>query len=240
MIGKIVQFLLVGSLTTVVAACYGVIMDFQERFFNRRVKTVDEDGTPVPELTVNLVDPGRMGSLAEERTDSDGVAELGYFFRDDLSLDELRVWIEDTDGTENGGLFESYDGPLFEIDDTDTTSTDERVVTLERATIPIEIAVDAVDESGEAVPGLFVQLVEADTGGVLAEGTTDENGSVTLASGVVAGESPGVSVATDGTTAGSVLTPSFLPREVSIAAWPPEGEAFGRVSLSLAATSVAP
>lgn len=146
MLRKLLQFLIVGSITTVIAACYGVIYPFQERFFSRRVRTNDPEGDPVPELVVTLSEPETGEVLATERTDSIGIATLEYQYYVEAPQDMLRITIEDQDGSENGGAFQTFEG---------------RLGVAEPLTIRMEAATESITEgSGDIAITPFVTDVD--------------------------------------------------------------------------------
>ena len=121
MIRKILKYLIVGSLTTLISACYGVIIDFQEHFL-RRIKVRDTDGTPIPGLIVTLTDDINPIVLAAEETDEAGEANLSFEYYPGESYKDLDLRVEDVDGQQNGGEFEPFEGDLG--------NEDPRIITL--------------------------------------------------------------------------------------------------------------
>jgi hypothetical protein len=219
MIRKLLKFLVVGSLGTLVAACYGVIVDFQERFFERRVKTIDPEGSAIPSLLVTFIDPSRADPLASGHTGGEGEAELHFAYDATRPVGEIEVTVTDTDGTRNGGWFETHSGSLSTADRPGTEDTS--VVSMVRREIDYAVTVRVVDSDGDPLPGATVSLAAADSEGgeseePLATALTDVNGECTLSAVVIAFETPRVVVVATLESVSSAI--------VSVAAWPEEGE----------------
>lgn len=97
---KLLAFCITGSVSVVLAACYGAPIDDEEAYISLRA--FDGDQNPIPGLKVKLSDDN--GSF-----DSTTTSEVGYanFY---LSADQSKNYqaiIEDIDGDANGGLFKS-------------------------------------------------------------------------------------------------------------------------------------
>lgn len=95
-IKRTLAFLSSGTLTVILAACYGPVMEDTRKV----VKTVSPDGQPIEGLQVDLLNDT---SVFETRyTDSTGCAEFFIYPGDP---DSMKVAISDIDGTENGGPY---------------------------------------------------------------------------------------------------------------------------------------
>ncbi|NPV00537.1 MAG: hypothetical protein HPY53_04050 [Brevinematales bacterium] len=99
-IRRLLRWLLGGSFTMLIAACYGVPADYMGK--DVKVKCDDSSGNPIPGLTVTL--HNSSGVVASTSADSFGQAFL-YIPKDP---ETYSVIIEDTDGTNNGGDFKSH------------------------------------------------------------------------------------------------------------------------------------
>ncbi len=95
---KNLALLFAGSLSTVMAACYGAPIDLQH---NINIKTVNNQNEAIPGLKVILTNNG-------ERAYDELTNESGNVYFPGLSEDvdnDYQFIVEDIDGDQNGGLF---------------------------------------------------------------------------------------------------------------------------------------
>lgn len=112
-INKIKNFLWLiaaGSLSVLLAACYGVTAEMQKI---KTVRATDNSGNPIPNLQLSLSYNSEL--VETTRTDSTGVG--GFEFYSDEKLDNYTVTVEDVDGEENLGEFSSQTLSLQETTD---------------------------------------------------------------------------------------------------------------------------
>lgn len=100
-IRQTLRWLLGGSFTMLIAACYGVPADYQGK--DVKIKCDDSSQDPIPGLTVTLNNQSEQ--LVSTKLDNLGEADL--FIPRDITK-EYSIIIEDTDGTNNGGDFRTY------------------------------------------------------------------------------------------------------------------------------------
>lgn len=100
---KYLRFLLSGSFALIIAACYGIIAQYDND--TKSFRTTDSSEEPIPGLKMTLsettVDTNGVTNVAElgsDYGDSDGVV---YFTRDNW-VSDYSVLIEDMDGSVNG------------------------------------------------------------------------------------------------------------------------------------------
>ncbi|MBN2441820.1 MAG: hypothetical protein JXJ04_10750 [Spirochaetales bacterium] len=103
---KLIKMLLAGTFTIIVAACYGIFMDYRLLFH-----VSDPDGSPIPDLHLTLLDGTKI--VDENWTTETGEASL---FTDDTK--DYVVSIVDEDGLVNGGDFETELKEVTVPDDT--------------------------------------------------------------------------------------------------------------------------
>ena len=97
-IKKYLVFILTGSFSFILAACYGA--PIKTSHF-ATVNTNDEEGNPIKGLKVSLNINGE--NLNSYISNEDGIVEFENIFLNDTT--DYVVRIEDIDGEENGGLF---------------------------------------------------------------------------------------------------------------------------------------
>jgi putative lipoprotein (rSAM/lipoprotein system) len=95
---KHLSVLFAGSFTMVLAACYGMPVDFESDI---TVNTVNEVNEAIPGLKVTLTKNGER--IYEDYTDS--VGNVYYEMLEFNGYNGYNVKIEDIDGEENGGEF---------------------------------------------------------------------------------------------------------------------------------------
>lgn len=98
---KQISLLFAGSLSMVMAACYGMPVDME---YQKTVRTVNELNEAIPGLQVQLTNNGER--IFEDLTNESGdvnYSDLKEFENDN----DYKVIINDIDGEENGGLFET-------------------------------------------------------------------------------------------------------------------------------------
>ena len=105
---KQISLLFAGSFSMVLAACYGMPVDME---YQKTVRTVNELNEAIPGLQVQLTNNG-------ERVFEDISNEYGDVNYSDLTEtgtdNDYKVIINDIDGEENGGLYETQ---VVDIDD---------------------------------------------------------------------------------------------------------------------------
>ena len=112
-IKKYLAFILTGSFSFILAACYGAPVEMAHF---ATVKAKDGEGNPIQGLKVSLNLDGENQSSSF--TNADGVVDLHNVFLNDTT--EYIVSIEDIDGKENGGEFELQEfaineNPYYEV-----------------------------------------------------------------------------------------------------------------------------
>ena len=112
---NIIRFVLLGSFSMLMAACYGVYVRF-----NKRIIAKNTEGNSIANLLVRVND-GSGNGLIERRTEADGTLDLDS----PVSLAGMQTTITDTDGSDNGG---TYKETSIVLDDSMDQS-----VTLDRA-----------------------------------------------------------------------------------------------------------
>ena len=106
---KQITFLFAGSFSMVLAACYGMPVDME---YQKTVRTVNELNEAIPGLQVQLTNNGER--IFEDITDEYG--DVNYSdLKETESENDYKVIINDIDGEENGGLYETQ---VIDLDDT--------------------------------------------------------------------------------------------------------------------------
>lgn len=106
---KQIALLFAGSLSMVMAACYGMPVDMQ---YHKTVKTVNDLNEAIPGLQVQLTNNGER--ILEDVTDEYGDVNYSDLIETETEND-YKVIINDIDGEENGGLYETQ---VIDLDDT--------------------------------------------------------------------------------------------------------------------------
>ena len=89
LLSKLIKMLLAGTFTIIVAACYGIYMDYRLLFH-----VSDPQGAPIPDIHLTLLDG--LEIVDETWTGSSGEAILGTWDTDQSSIDkEYKVTIVD-------------------------------------------------------------------------------------------------------------------------------------------------
>ncbi|MBN2532823.1 MAG: hypothetical protein JXB88_08030 [Spirochaetales bacterium] len=94
LVKKLLKMVLAGAFTFVVAACYGIVIDYRFLFHVQ-----DPGEQPIQGLKLELIQSGETLDISQ--TDVDGNAEL-FATEYDTDSNEYNVTITDIDGTENG------------------------------------------------------------------------------------------------------------------------------------------
>ena len=112
-IKKLIKMLFAGTFTIIVAACYGVYMDYRNFLFH--VKNPQDE--PIPGLSLKLIDTGNVvdQSWTGEYGDAYLSAYVDYY---GVGSTEYTVVIEDIDGPDNLGEFETVTMDVSGNDDT--------------------------------------------------------------------------------------------------------------------------
>ncbi|MCF6366951.1 MAG: radical SAM-associated putative lipoprotein [Bacteroidales bacterium] len=97
---KQITLLFAGSFSMVLAACYGMPVDME---YQKTVRTVNEKNEAIPGLQVQLTNNGNR--ILEEVTGADGT--INYSDLSENFENDYKVIINDIDGEENGGFFET-------------------------------------------------------------------------------------------------------------------------------------
>jgi len=106
---KQITFLFAGSFSMVLAACYGMPVDME---YQKTVRTVNELNEAIPGLQVQLTNNGER--IFEDITDEYG--DVNYSdLKETETENDYKVIINDIDGEENGGLYETQ---VIDLDDT--------------------------------------------------------------------------------------------------------------------------
>jgi hypothetical protein len=100
---KIIKLFLAGAFTIIVAACYGVYMDYRYLF---HVK--NPEGAPLQNIRVTLIEDG--ATVAEDFTDSNGEVMVQYA---SFGTASCEIVIMDIDGAENGGEFQAINTTVY-------------------------------------------------------------------------------------------------------------------------------
>ncbi|OHD54089.1 MAG: hypothetical protein A2Y33_10255 [Spirochaetes bacterium GWF1_51_8] len=93
------RWLLGGSFTLLIAACYGVPANFKQK--NVEMKFTGKDQKPIPGLEVKLI----AGEYAQSpmKTDDEGKV---FFNVSNLDKGKYIIEVADTDGAKNGGSYQ--------------------------------------------------------------------------------------------------------------------------------------
>ena len=95
---KIMTFVITGSVSVILAACYGVPVD---EMYYKMVKTADNEGNPIKGLRVVL----RENQQGVDTFTTDEYGQIQFELLDYTA--DYSVIIEDIDGEENGGEFKT-------------------------------------------------------------------------------------------------------------------------------------
>ncbi len=104
---KLLAFLATGSMSVILAACYGVPI---EDSHYKQISTFDNAGVPIPGLSVSEYNAN--GLVSTHTTSSNGYVAL-----DGYVINQSYVKIEDTDGDANGGDFQTKEVQLLSEQD---------------------------------------------------------------------------------------------------------------------------
>lgn len=102
-----IKYLLTGSFSVVFAACYGAPVSLENP---KSIKTTDKNSQPIQGLKVTVFQ--NNSTIGNGFTDNEGVFEISI---EQMDQNTYKALIEDVDGIENGGDFESK-----EVDITDS------------------------------------------------------------------------------------------------------------------------
>jgi len=98
---KQITLLFAGSFSMVLAACYGMPVDME---YQKKIRTVNERNEAIPGLQVQLTNNGER--IFEDITDENG--DIYYSdLKEEGTDNNYKVIINDIDGEENGGFFET-------------------------------------------------------------------------------------------------------------------------------------
>ena len=100
---KRLSLLFAGSLTVVLAACYGVYVDRNESYI--RFNTKDADNEPIKGLKTTISNDNNV--LYTDTTDESGNVTISK--KNIFNISESTLKIEDIDGEENGVLFKTQE-----------------------------------------------------------------------------------------------------------------------------------
>ena len=99
-IRNILRWLLGGSFTLIIAACYGIPADYQGK--NVRIKCKNTNDQPIPGLELKVLENGLDSSW--NTTDAEGTAD---FFIPEFVSASLMIRAADIDGLSNLGDFQT-------------------------------------------------------------------------------------------------------------------------------------
>jgi len=163
----LLRLLTTGSVSFMIAACYGVPVLYGDSEATLRVR--NQDGAPVTGLRVNT---GADYSPEYYYTDENGEVKFFPILHPETN-EPLDPIIRDIDGPENLGCF-----ARTEVSIDDRTEIEVTIQPNQYRYADAETTCRFVTESGEPIPGLLVSLGEF--GCNPDEFVTDENGSVTF------------------------------------------------------------
>ena len=98
-IRKASALIITGTVSMVLAACYGTPMDIEGY---KWVQVTNEDNEPIEGLELKLM---KDSTLETVKTNADGVSEFYGVYESET--EDYSIEITDIDGEENGGLFEN-------------------------------------------------------------------------------------------------------------------------------------
>jgi putative lipoprotein (rSAM/lipoprotein system) len=119
---KYLRFLISGSFALIIAACYGMPVDYDSS--SKSFSTKDDSGEPIPDLQLSLQETviNTEGTTTNTNTNTLST-EISHFngtviFTQEEWIGDFHVLVEDIDGTTNG----SWQSTNIEVDyyDTDT------------------------------------------------------------------------------------------------------------------------
>ncbi len=166
-IKKLLQFLITGSFSFIIAACYGVMVSYSET--EKKLRVVNKDNQPVNGLYINI---GSNVYPEYYYTDENGEA-IFYPMIDEYNGGLFNPVIKDIDGEENLGCFARTEVVL------DDEAEQEVVIAVNENTYSeIEKKLKFVTEKNEPISGLRVSL--CDSGCYVDEFITDENGEIII------------------------------------------------------------
>lgn len=94
---RLLKWVATGSFSLILAACYGVMYSMQQTT-GRVIAKSSSSGAPIPGLSVTV------RGTDERHYETDEAGEVAYRATGDY-VGEVRVLVEDVDGTANGGEF---------------------------------------------------------------------------------------------------------------------------------------
>ena len=162
---NLLRFLVTGSFSFIIAACYGVPVTYGD--VETRLRVVNKNHEPVPGLRVNT---GADYSAEYYTTDENGEAVF-YPIVDPDSGGLINPVIKDVDGEDNLGCFARTEVALGEEAELDVV-----IAANEYRYSETEKTCRFLTENGEPIPGLKVSL--SDFGCNVDEFITDEKGEV--------------------------------------------------------------
>jgi hypothetical protein len=122
-IKKIAYFLIAGSFTLVISACYGVVAPVANMIgTSKKIKANDINRRPIPGLQVVLYK--ESDSQNTNFTDTNGIAQVSFDY-DHIryKISDYNIKISDIDGTNNGGNFQPREITLSDNNEYDLTLT---------------------------------------------------------------------------------------------------------------------
>ncbi len=163
---KLLQFLITGSFSFIIAACYGAPVEYSG--VQTKLRVVNKDGQPVKGLMINI-----GGDFYPEYYYTDEKGEAVFY----PMIDEMDVLynpiIKDLDGEENLGCFAKTEAVLGEEAELEVVIKEN-----ENSYSDTEKTIKFVTANIEPISGLKVKL--SDEGCNQDEFTTNENGEITF------------------------------------------------------------
>lgn len=94
-----------GFFTTIIAACYGPLLDIDAHFY---ANLKDSNGDPIEGLQLTSINAGTGETNAIQTSDTNGDISFEVRKPDYDTVITNRLIIEDVDSANNGGVFKTY------------------------------------------------------------------------------------------------------------------------------------
>lgn len=107
---KKLSFLFAGSLSIVLAACYGAPSDHLDKEFSNNYTLQDEQNTPIPGLQTIVT--SNSDTIFKQNTDNKGQVYVRFDYEENLA--DYTLQVSDIDSEQNGGVFKTKEINLSE------------------------------------------------------------------------------------------------------------------------------
>lgn len=146
------KFIAMGSFSLILTACYGVMYGVPYKAIDGKVSIKNSNGEPIKGLKLTLLESGYNQPTALVETDINGQTDFSI---DNYSLSDYNILVQDTDGQENLGYFQSELVPVIS-DNQPGGETEIVELAVEMVEQNIQGSFSILDDSNNPVSGFYV------------------------------------------------------------------------------------